>query len=374
MMPRCPTADPNGRRAKLPTGWQSPQVSRSGLEPHNLPFRGTYSLRASLGGVISNDCIIVGGGPAGLTAAIYLARFLLRVTVFDGGQSRAASIPCTHNHAGYPGGIAGKELLARMREQATAYGARIVEASVSALRRDGDNFIATTGNGELVAKSVLLATGVVNNRPEMSEAIHDEALARGLLRYCPICDGYEVRDRNIAVLGSGVRGADEALFLRSYSADITLVTPDGDDGLDGKCRQSLAAAGVRIVQGPVARFAIGDSAIALTVAGKVLSFDTLYPALGSVIRSELAAELGVQLSDEGCPMVDAHQRTSVAGLYAAGDVVLGLDQISNAMGQGGIAATTIRNDLAETAPLYRAAPAAASQPVFEHQTQSVEGQ
>ncbi|CAN5331118.1 hypothetical protein BH09PSE4_BH09PSE4_06390 [soil metagenome] len=137
-----------------------------------------------------NDCIIIGGGPAGLTAAIYLARFQLSVRLFDSGDSRAALIPLTRNHAGFPDGIAGNELLDRMISQARKYGVEREPAEVTAIDCDGDDFIVRTASGTYRARSVLLATGVGNNRPEMDEALHIEALARGLLRYCPICDGY----------------------------------------------------------------------------------------------------------------------------------------------------------------------------------------
>ncbi len=299
------------------------------------------------------DCIIVGGGPAGLTAAIYLARFLLRVVVIDAGHSRAAAIPKTRNHAGFPDGISGKELLARMRAQAEKHGVRIIDGSVESLSRDGDHFTATAGGATFSALTILLSTGVVNNRPEMDGAAHDEAVARGLLRYCPICDGYEVRDRRIAVLGSGDHGTKEALFLRGYSADVTLIAHDTMSSLDSDCRNRLAAAKVRVIETPPLRIEAGDGHIALTMPGEIRTFDTLYPALGSVVRSELAAQVGAELSEDGCLIVDKHQRTGVPGLYAAGDVVLGLDQISHAMGEGGVAATTIRNDLAEKAPIYR---------------------
>lgn len=266
----------------------------------------------------------------------------------------------THNHAGFPGGIAGAELLDRMRAQAMKYGTRLVPGAIERLVKEHGNFvalgkIAPNKNGRIVARSVLLATGVVNNRPQMPDALHDEAVARGLLRYCPICDGYEVRDRRIAVLGAGECGAKEALFLRSYSADITLISPDGATALPPPWADRLAGAAIVTVDGPCKAIAIDDTQIRLSLPQENFSFDTLYPALGSVIRSELAGDVGASRSEDGCLLVDAHQRTSVAGLYAAGDVVLGLDQISHAMGEGGVAATTIRNDLAERSPLYRAA-------------------
>src|SRR3954468_13339814 len=130
------------------------------------------------------DCLIVGGGPAGLTAAIYLARFHLDVLVVDGGKSRAAWIPCTRNVSGFPDGIEGAELLRRMREQACKYGAKIETEFVTKLERDGDRvFVATWGSGAARARTVLLATGVTNRRPPMDEELHADALARGLVRY-----------------------------------------------------------------------------------------------------------------------------------------------------------------------------------------------
>lgn len=299
------------------------------------------------------DCLIVGGGPAGLTAAIYLARFHLSVFVVDAGQGRAASIPLTRNHAGFPDGIAGPELLARMRAQAKKYGATLVHSAVEAIERDGDAFVARVGERIVRAHSVLLATGVVNRRPSgMADAVHDDAVARGLLRYCPICDGYEVTDKNVAVLGTGERGLNEARFLRSYSERVSLIAPDGAHALEEGQRGELSTYGVVLLDGP-AMLTIGDAAITVSFGDRSRSFDTLYPALGSDIRSELAATLGAACSDEGCLLVDSHMRTDVAGLYAAGDVVKGLDQISHAMGEGGVAATTIRNDLARQRVLLR---------------------
>ena len=101
------------------------------------------------------------------------------------------------------------------------------------------------------------------------------------------------------------------------------------------------------------RFRIEDGQFCLDAAGGPLGFDSLYPAMGSHIRSELAVSLGAKASSDGCLEVDDHQRTSIPGLYAAGDVVKGLDQISHAMGEGGVAATTMRNDMAKAAPLRR---------------------
>ena len=299
------------------------------------------------------DCLIVGGGPAGLTAAIYLARFHLDILVVDAGKSRAAMIPCTHNHAGFPDGIGGVELLERMHDQAQKYGARIETDFVTRLDLEDGQFTATWGSGCEQARTVLLATGVTNRRPPMDEELHDDALARGLIRYCPICDGYEVTDKKVGVIGSDSHGVAEAVFIRSFTADVTLIAPDAALNLSAEDQEKLKAAGIQCVDGPAQAVAIAEDCITVDTAEGHFTFDSVYPALGSDTHVQLAEQLGARLNEQGCVGVDAHQRTSVDGLYAAGDVVIGLDQISHAMGEGGVAATTIRNDLAKAAPLLR---------------------
>jgi thioredoxin reductase (NADPH) len=300
------------------------------------------------------DCLIVGGGPAGLTAAIYLARFYLSIRVIDAGHSRAALIPCTRNHAGYPEGISGKDLLARMTEQAQKYGAAIDCGRVTRIAPVEGGFEAEWGSGPVRARAVLLATGVTNRRPPMDLELHDEALARGLIRYCPICDGYEVTDKRIGVIGDDSHGVAEAIFLRGYTADVTLIAPDTEHRkLDAQDWDRLQEYGIAAADGPVVGARVEDDTIVLVTAAGEYRFDSVYPALGSDIHSGLAEMLDVKLSTDGCIPVDAHQRTSIPGIYAAGDVVKGLDQISHAMGEGGVAATTIRNDLANKAPLLR---------------------
>src|ERR1700741_944995 len=142
--------------------------------------QGTHAEGSALGYPMDDrplDCLVIGGGPAGLAAAIYLARFHLDALVVDGGKGRAAKIPCTRNHAGYPDGISGAELIEQMKEQAQRFGAKIIDGTVPRLEHDEESalFEAEWGSGPVRARSVLLATGVSNRRPPMDEALHDEA-------------------------------------------------------------------------------------------------------------------------------------------------------------------------------------------------------
>lgn len=309
------------------------------------------------GDSLSLDCLIVGGGPAGLTAALYLARFHLRALVVDAGQSRAAMIPRSHNAPGFPDGIRGEELLDRLRSQAQRYGAEIRKGAVAAISRPAALFEARIGSTLVRARTVLLATGVYNRRPAMAPGDHDAAVERGLLRYCPICDGFEVTDQAVCLIGTGAHGAREAEFMRSYTAQVTLLAPDGEHALDREQRSRLCDAGVEVLDGPCLGFELEDGRISVRLPDGPRRFATLYPALGTEIRSGLAAALGAEVGEDGCFFVDDKQRLEIPGLYAAGDVVNGLDQIAQAMGQAAVAATAIRNDLAAQQPIRRTPPA-----------------
>ncbi|HSV30011.1 MAG TPA: NAD(P)/FAD-dependent oxidoreductase [Candidatus Omnitrophota bacterium] len=288
------------------------------------------------------DCLVVGGGPAGLTAAIYLARYRRRFVVVDGGQARAATIPVSHNCPGWPDGIPGPELLDRMRSQAERYGASLRQGLVIGIRRDGDGFSAMLADGErLWAATILLATGVVDIEPALPGV--EGAIQRGLVRHCPICDGFEASDQNIGVLGFGAAAATEALFIRNWSDRVTLLTLGHAMDLAEDERIRLDRAGIRVIDQPIARVDVDAGRIAALAldTGRELAFDTLYSALGARVRSELAVGLGAESDGTGCLIVDDHQRCSVPGLYAAGDVVASLNQIPVAMAQAAVAATAI---------------------------------
>lgn len=286
------------------------------------------------------DFLVIGAGPAGLTAATYLARFRRRVLVIDGGASRASWIPVSHNLIGFPDGISGKALLARLREQAGKYGADIIEGQVEKLERRADGtFIASFDGGTIHAQRVLLATGGLDAEPELP-GIRD-AVRRGLVRYCPICDAYEAAGQKVALIAYGKCRLKEALLLRAYTSDLTVLTLGQKMDISGEERDMLRAAGIRILDDPVRKLSSeGDTITAWHMeSGTTHRFDTIYSALGTRIRSELATSLGAEADEDGALIVRDHQRTSVDGLYAAGDVVRGLSQISVAAGQAAVAAT-----------------------------------
>lgn len=283
----------------------------------------------------SHDAIIVGAGPAGLTAATYLARFRRKVLVLDGGPPRASWIPESHNTPGFPHGVGGAELLSRMREQALRYGAVIEAARADRLEKTGGGYRVLIDGEAVSAEFVLLATGVVDIKPDLPGL--DDAIRRSLVRICPICDAFEAIDKRIAVLTDGDLGGREALFLRSYSPSVTVLDVAG--GLSDRAR--LATSGIEVIDLDLSAIELAEDEV--LVGGR--RFDCLYLAFGSEMESRLALRWGAEHDPQGNLIVDAHQQTSLDRIYAAGDVVRGLNQIAVAVGEAAIAATDIHNRL-----------------------------
>jgi thioredoxin reductase (NADPH) len=288
------------------------------------------------------DCLIVGGGPAGLTAGLYLARFRRNVRLVDAGASRAAQIPKSHNHPGFAG-ISGEVLLAAMHKQAERYGVVLERGVVSKLAISADGFVAQTAEHEIHAARILIAAGIVDAAPNLPGL--ERAVAEAAVRYCPICDAYEAADNSLAVFGNLADASGKALFLRSYTRRVTVLL-SGSGPRDELTMQELHEAGIKVVTDPLSRFVKKDNGIGVILAGgEQLEFDVLYPALGCAVNSDLARALGAKHTAAGFLVVDDKQQTSVPGLFAAGDVVSDLHQISVAEGHAAIAATAIHNDL-----------------------------
>lgn len=292
------------------------------------------------------DCLVIGAGVAGLAAAVYLGRYRRRVMVMDDGASRLSMIPRTRNVIGFPDGIAGPELLERMRLHASRYGVVPQAGRVERLSLSPDGaFEASAGSGRLRARRVLLATGARDVEPDLPGLA--PSLKAGQVRYCPVCDGYETQGQRVAVLGQEIHGLRESAFLAGFGNQVTWLSLGSQHAVSDSDLARLRELGVLIADREPRhiRCEVGKGVVVEMNDGQTLAFDVLYPALGLSHASELATELGARTQDDGQLEVDQHCQTSVTGLYAAGDVAVGLNQINVAAGQAAIAATAIHNSL-----------------------------
>lgn len=290
------------------------------------------------------DCLIIGAGPAGLTAAVYLLRYRLNIMLIDRGGSRATLIPRSHNYPGFPDGIPGPELLARLMTQVERHDGSVLQDEVRTIEREGPDFVVRTQTRQFVARKILLATGIEDEQPGLPNL--RDLIQRGHVRLCPVCDGFEVIGKRVCVLGPSKAAAQKALFLRSFSSDLTVLPIDDGVDLSEHDRQVLSEASIEVVSSPtVDILEREDELLAVLQDGRQIEMEVLYPALGCNVRSQLAAALGAQCNDQGYVKVDEHQRTQVPGLYAAGDVVNELNQICVATAHAAIAATDIYNQL-----------------------------
>ena len=292
-----------------------------------------------------HDTLIIGGGPGGLTAAIYLRRFMRKVALFDKGNSRLSLIPVSHNYPGFPDGVGGTELLDNLRSQLGRYGGEVSDGEILSLRIEDGAFVGEYDGGEVRALTVLIATGIADTGLPIEN--WREAVACGAVRLCPVCDGYDVIDKKIAVVSSETNPLGHAMFMRTFSAEVTLFDRSEGSILSDEERRQLEAAGVRYISSAVRGVSMSEDMkpVLNTCDGASRQFDVLYPMLGETARSELAAQLGAETTDRGEIVVDDFQCSTVPGLYAIGDVVRGLNQISVATGQAAVAATRIHNAL-----------------------------
>lgn len=289
------------------------------------------------------DVLIVGGGAAGLTAAIYLARFRRSVVLLDAMNSRVAKIPRTHNYPGFAEGIAGNALLDALRRQLGAYDVCRVEATVEHAWRDTEGFGLRWSTGSVRGKLLLLATGVDDIPPAMPNVL--AALHAGALRYCPVCDAYDVIGRKVGVYGTGSAGVAEAIYLRHFTPDLALFVQEGAARLSGADRRRLAEAGIQCFNEPVHSIAVEPGGVTVAHGDSETSCESLYCALGVRVHADLGRVLGVRCDETGYLVVDEHHQTSVEGLYAAGDVAQGLNQIVVATGGAAIAASAMHRRL-----------------------------
>jgi thioredoxin reductase (NADPH) len=288
------------------------------------------------------DTIVIGGGPGGLSAAIYLGRFHRACIVIDENASRARWIPRSHNIMGFPQGITGPALLSQLRTHAQQYGVQFHQGAVHDIASHEGGFVAQLSEATLRARCVVMATGVQDKLPDLPGAV--EALRRGVMRVCPICDAHEATGKRIAVIGDGAHAEREAQFLKTYSSAVTLLHIGVP--YEPERRHRLEACEIELIQTSVSCLTVeGDELRVRAPAGVLRRFDVFYSALGCLPRNKLARALGAACDDSGQLIVSSHQETTVAGLYAVGDVVRGLNQIVVAGAEGALAATHIHNRL-----------------------------
>ena len=300
--------------------------------PLRMPSESTY------------DCIIIGGGPAGLTCAIFLARYRRPVLVIDSGKPRNYASRAIHGFLGQHN-IAPGELLARGRSEAEAAGAEICHCTANRVERVGDIFEVTTSSGVMRARRVVLAYGVRDTLPDIPDI---ESYYGGSVFHCADCDGYEVREKRVGVIGWGKKAVGLALKLLQWTDQLTIFTDGHPREWTDEHFSKLLALGIGVKDEKVISL-IGDNAMvraAVLSTGEQVSIDALFFTIGVERSCVLAEDLGCEVDDTRPNIiVDDHKQTSVEGIYAVGDLVPGSQLAITSAADGAIAAIAINKSL-----------------------------
>lgn len=282
------------------------------------------------------DVVVVGGGPAGLAATSWLGRYRRSVVVVDSGEYRARQVERSHGYLGRDPQTP-LDLLARGREEVLAYPTvQVRGGTVSSVRRDGDLFGVQVGRDELLAHRLVLATGVRDAFPDVGGM--DEHYGASVF-HCPACDGYEARDRDVVALGWDPHLVGFSATLRNWARSVTVVTNGRRFQGDEACRTQLARNRCDLVEEDALAFegARGSLEGVRLQSGRVLPASLAFFSVAHTPRTDLAASLGCELDDEGYVRVDHEGLTTVPGVYAAGDVVPGLQLVQIAAAKGATA-------------------------------------
>ncbi|MBA2657343.1 MAG: NAD(P)/FAD-dependent oxidoreductase [Tatlockia sp.] len=288
-----------------------------------------------------NDCVIVGGGPAGITAAIYLARFRRNFVIFDTNHSCALKIPLSRNYPGFVHGITGKDILKKLKQQLNSYKIPLIYETVeNIIQLDSGKFCVESKKGSVITKNILLATGVEDIEPDLPNI--EKGIQQELIHHCPICDGYELINKKIVIIGKGKEGLKEALFIRNYTPHIILVDLENTHWSKYDL-QKIKEASVRLVTNPINKMKLNSNALMIYLdEHKIIECDSLYCALGCKKNNALGEGLKAK-QKKGLFVVNKDQQTSIPGVFAAGDIVSNVHQLCVAEGQAAIAATAIHN-------------------------------
>jgi thioredoxin reductase len=283
------------------------------------------------------DILVVGGGPAGLAAALWAGRYRRRVLLVENGEQRNRWTEATHGYLAADG-VSPGQLLDRMRSDLSTYPQIELRrgATIESVVRSSGGFDAQLADGDLVtAQRIVLATGVRDVFPDIEG--FEEMFGRSVFT-CPSCDGYEARGRSVAVFGDDEQLADLAAGLLDWAASVTVISGVADDEHAEECRR-LRDVGVRVVEGVAARLVgSGGRLQRIELAdGTSVECEVSFCKIDHEQQSELAMELGCDVSEEGCVLVDDHCRTSVEHVYAAGDMTPGPHLVQVAASKGAIA-------------------------------------
>jgi thioredoxin reductase len=294
--------------------------------------------------VTTLDVAIVGGGAAGLSAALVLGRARRRVIVFDEAKPRNAAAPHSYGFLGHDG-VSGAELLSRGRAEVARYGVEIINARVLEIVPDeAGGFVVTTTAGTWGARAIVLATGLADQLP----AIDGLAEIWGVdAAECPYCHGWEVRDRAIGVIGTTDKLPRVAALLTQWSHDVTLISADAASfGVDTRAR--LKAAGVRVVAKDVRRFATDNGRLRAVVLadGEEIAREAIFVAMPTRAASDLATRL-CDVDASGFALIDAEGRTSHPGIWAAGNATDRIAKLVHSAAAGSRAAASINAELFE---------------------------
>ena len=307
------------------------------LTPHSL-------LLAQMIGTF--DVAIVGGGPAGLTAAIFLARYLHAVVLVDSGDPRNWETRGINGFLGRPS-VKPAEIRATGRDEARKYGAMLVDDCVERVVRRGEDCfeLALQGQKRLEARRLLLAIGLKDVWPSIPglERAYGETA-----HVCPDCDGYEARDKKIVVIGSGRKAVGMALNLTTWTRDIIICTNGEPPGMDDPlyCTK-LDALNIPVLTERILRVDArrGKVHCLELESGMALDAERIFFAIGQYPADDLGAQLSCERDEGGHITVDEHYHTSVRNVFAAGDIVPGSQLAIAAAADGAIAALAIHKSL-----------------------------
>lgn len=292
------------------------------------------------------DVIVIGGGPAGLSAAVYTARADQETLVLDKGDGTTREVDYMENFYGFPDGISGEEIVARGEKHARKFGAEIRREEVVRVGDDGDgSFVVETTDDEYEARGLVLATGASYESPAIADI--DDFEGRGV-SYCVECDAYFYRDRPVAMVGAGNYAAKEALMMLDYTDDVRVLTNGDEFTADPELASRLRDNAIEVITDPVDRVA-GEGALERVVlrSGDAIEVDGLFVALGAAGGTDIAETLGIP-QDGPYLQVNEDQSTTVDRVYAAGDLTGGNRQVATSVGEGADAAINLLEEFRGT--------------------------